>query len=89
MIAAFASALTVYVGPGANGSGMAEIIAVLNGVNYPQFIGFRTFFVKIFCVVFAIAASIFVGKEGPLAHIGSIAAYIIIYYVPIESFKFY
>ena len=30
----FASFLTIYVGPGANGSGIAEIIAVLNGVNY-------------------------------------------------------
>jgi len=34
-LAVVASFLTIYVGPGATGSGMAEIIAVLNGVNYP------------------------------------------------------
>ena len=35
-----ASSLTVYFGPGANGSGIAEIMAILNGVNYPGYIGF-------------------------------------------------
>jgi chloride channel 6 len=88
-LSAIGSALTVHVGPGANGSGIAEIIAVLNGVNYPLFVGWRTFLVKIFCVVFAIAGSIFVGKEGPLAHIGSIAAFIVIYYIPIDAFKYF
>jgi H+/Cl- antiporter ClcA len=89
VIAGIASALTVHVGPGANGSGMPEIIAVLNGVNYPLFIGLRTFIIKIICVVMAIAACIFVGKEGPLAHIGSIGAYVIIYYFPIKEFKYF
>lgn len=27
--------LTIYVGPGANGSGVAEIMGLLNGINYP------------------------------------------------------
>ena len=30
-----ACSLTIWVGPGANGSGVAEIMALLNGVNYP------------------------------------------------------
>ena len=34
------SALTVYYGPGAYGSGIPEIISYLNGVNYPSVIGF-------------------------------------------------
>ena len=29
-----ATLLTIYIGPGANGSGVAEIMALLNGVNY-------------------------------------------------------
>ena len=33
-----AAALTVNVGPGATGSGIAEIMAYLNGVNYPNLI---------------------------------------------------
>ena len=37
----------------------------------------------------AISASIFVGKEGPLAHIGSIVAFVVIYYFPLSVFKHY
>jgi len=36
MICVFvATMLTIYVGPGANGSGVAEIMGLLNGINYP------------------------------------------------------
>jgi H+/Cl- antiporter ClcA len=38
VIVAVAAFLTVTIGPGAMGSGIAEIIAYLNGVNYPNFI---------------------------------------------------
>ena len=27
--------MTIYIGPGANGSGVAEIMGMLNGINYP------------------------------------------------------
>ena len=63
--------LTVYVGPGAVGSGIAELMAYLNGVNYPNFIGLETLFVKIFGTCLAVSAGLCVGKEGPLAHIGA------------------
>ena len=66
-----ASAATVYYGPGATGSGNAEVIAYLNGVNYPNLIGFETLVVKIFGVIFAVIGGLCVGKEGPLAHIGA------------------
>lgn len=36
--AGLACALTVNIGPGAAGSGMAELMAYLNGVNYPNLI---------------------------------------------------
>lgn len=39
-LAACASILTIYIGPAANGSGIAEIMAILNGVNMPGFISF-------------------------------------------------
>ena len=37
------SIMTVYWGPGANGSGVAEIIAYMNGVNYPDVFAFSTY----------------------------------------------
>ena len=67
-----ASALTTYYGPAATGSGVAELIGYLNGVNYPGFIQMRTLITKILGVSFGVAGRLCVGKEGPLAHIGAI-----------------
>jgi chloride channel 7 len=66
-----AALLTVYVGPGAQGSGVAEVMGMLNGVNYTGTISFRTLFVKCFGTLFAVVAGLAVGKEGPLVHIGA------------------
>jgi len=89
-IAAFlglaAGLLTVYYGPGANGSGVAEMIGYMNGVNYPEFIGINTLITKILGVTFAVSSRLCIGKEGPLAHIGSIGGLLPIY-LPIESLK--
>jgi chloride channel 7 len=63
--------LTTFWGPGASGSGVAEIIGYVNGINYPQCISIPTLITKIFGVVLAIAGTLCVGKEGPLAHIGA------------------
>lgn len=63
--------LTIYIGPGANGSGIAEIMGMLNGINYPLAISFRTFAVKCLGTLFAVAGGLTIGKEGPLAHIGA------------------
>lgn len=71
--------LTAYWGPGANGSGVAEIIGYCSGVNYPQTISIPTFITKIFGVVFAVAGGLTVGKEGPLAHIGANCGAITLY----------
>ena len=88
-LAAFASILTIYIGPAANGSGIAEIMAILNGVKIPDYISFQSLFVKSFCIILAIAASLCVGKEGPLAHIGAVISQIIIHHVPIKQFKYF
>lgn len=84
----FASALTIYWGPGANGSGVAELMGYLNGVNYPKVIGFETFVTKVFGVLGAVLGGLCVGKEGPLAHIGSIIGALVCYF-PFERFKMY
>ena len=63
--------MTIYIGPGANGSGVAEIMGLLNGINYPNAIGVRTFIVKCVGTIFAVSGGLTIGKEGPLAHIGA------------------
>ena len=74
-----AAILTVFMGPGAIGSGMTELMAYLNGINYPKFFGMRTLFVKIFGLCLAVSAGLCVGKEGPLAHIGAIIGHMCVY----------
>ena len=71
LLVALGSSLTVLWGPGATGSGVAELIAYLNGVNYPDYFGVRTFVTKIVGVILAVVGGLIVGKEGPLAHIGA------------------
>ena len=74
-----AAIMTVFLGPGAIGSGTTELMAYMNGINYPKFIGFRTLFTKIFGTCLAVSAGPCVGKEGPLAHIGTIIGISILY----------
>lgn len=48
------------------------MIGYMNGINYPGFLGVDTLITKIIGVVLAVSGKLCVGKEGPLAHIGSI-----------------
>jgi H+/Cl- antiporter ClcA len=78
--------LVVYVAPCAVASGTPELMAFLNGINYPKFINYKTLFVKIIGTGLAVSAGLCVGKEGPLAHIGSIIG-IAVLYLPFNSLK--
>lgn len=71
--------MTVYIGPGAIGGGTAELMGYFNGINYPDLIGFKTLFVKIFGLGLAVASGLCIGKEGPLAHIGAIIGHLVVY----------
>lgn len=82
----FASVLTTYYGPGAAGSGVAEFIGFINGVNYPKFIEMPTLVTKIVGTTFAVIGKLCVGKEGPLAHIGAICG-VITLYIPGMNFE--
>ena len=87
IMATSAGCLTVYYGPGAVGSGITELIAYLNGVNYPKLLSFETLFTKIFGVLGAVVGSLCVGKEGPMAHIGAnIGAAVA--YLPLPKFNY-
>lgn len=74
-----AAAMTVFWVPGCSGSGMAETLGYVNGINYPGFLGFAMLLTKILGVCLAIAGGLRIGKEGPLCHIGSIIGVITIY----------
>ena len=83
-----ASVMTIYWGPGANGSGVAEMIGYLNGINYPGVVGFETYVTKAFGVVLAVVGGLCVGKEGPLAHIGANVGAVVCY-MPLPRFDFF
>lgn len=87
MFAGLASAMTTYYGPGASGSGVAELIGYMNGVNYPEFIGINTLITKVVGVTLAVTGKLCVGKEGPLAHIGANIG-IMVLYIPGLGFEF-
>lgn len=87
LLAVIASCLTVYYGPGATGSGITELIAYLNGVNYPNLLNFESLFTKIFGVLFAVVGNLCVGKEGPMAHIGAIIGAAVAY-LPLPHFEY-
>lgn len=83
-----ASIITVYVAPGALGSGVAEAMGMLNGVKYPNYISIRTFIVKIVGVILAVSSGICGGKEGPLVHIG-VCVGCLIAYLPFDFMKYF
>ena len=81
-----AALLVVYVGPGAVASGTPELMAFLNGINYPKFINYKTLIVKVIGLSLAVSAGLCVGKEGPLAHVGAIVG-ISVLYLPLNFLK--
>jgi len=87
LLGLIAGAMTTYWGQGAAGSGVAEMIGYVNGVNYPEFISIPTLITKMFAVTIAVVGRLCVGKEGPLAHIGSNIAMCVLY-MPRMGFEF-
>ncbi|KAJ7525062.1 hypothetical protein O6H91_17G034700 [Diphasiastrum complanatum] len=66
--------LCVYLGPAAAGSGIPEVKAYLNGVDAPEILSPKTLFVKVLGSIGSVAGGLYVGKEGPLVHIGACIA---------------
>ena len=89
LFASVGSAMTIYIGPGANGSGIADLMAYINGINYVGCICWSSLWIKIICVVMGISGALCIGKEGPLAHIGACVAVAVIYSFPIKQFKYF
>ena len=62
--------LTIFVGPAAEGSGIAALKAILNGAGLKEPLKLKTFFVKCIGLPCILGAGMFVGKVGPTTHIG-------------------
>lgn len=64
----------VSIEPLAAGSGIPEVKCFLNGLNIPRLVRFRTLLCKMTGIVFAVAAGLPLGKEGPMVHAGAVIA---------------
>lgn len=71
-LATLGSIIAVYYEPTAAGSGIPEVKAYLNGTKVPRFLRMRTLFAKVTSMIFANAAGLQVGAEGPMIHVGAI-----------------
>lgn len=58
--------------PAAGGSGIPEIKAFLNGVNFNNMVRMPVLVAKVVGMCFSVAAGLPLGKEGPMIHAGSI-----------------
>lgn len=60
--------------PAAMGSGIPEVKVMLGGTPMPQFTKFRCLVTKVLGLGIAIGSGMFVGKQGPMVHVGLMAA---------------
>ena len=74
LLFAFLSVLTVFIEPSVAGSGIPEVKCYLNGLNIPGLIKFSTMVLKAIGIIFACAAGLPLGKEGPMVHVGAVIA---------------
>jgi hypothetical protein len=64
ILALLSSAMCVYYGPNAIGSGIPEVKAYLNGVRVPSFADMSTFLTKIVGTILSVSSGLVVGPEG-------------------------
>ena len=77
---------TVFVAPGAMGSGVPETMGILNGVNFDNTIKIDTLIVKCFGAICTVCSGLCLGKEGPFIHIGAILG-VCACYLPFPRFE--
>jgi H+/Cl- antiporter ClcA len=86
MCGMLAGTMTIYWAKKSMGSGIPELMAILQGVSIPDFFSYKVLVAKSFGVVLAVAGTLCVGKEGPLAHIGACCA-VLVLYLPLSALK--
>ncbi|KAK2953118.1 putative Chloride channel protein clh-3 [Blattamonas nauphoetae] len=83
ILGAIAVFLTAGLSPQAgSGSGIPEVIAIMSGVSFPQFLRFRTMLAKVFGCMFAVASGLFVGRTGPMCSASFICSYLLMERIP-------
>ena len=70
-----ASVLCLWIPKISDGSGIAEIKAVLSGIKVKKFFDFKTGMAKYASLVLSIGGGLSIGKEGPFVHISGIIAH--------------
>lgn len=68
--------------PAASGSGIPEVKTILNGFVLEDVVTFRTLFVKIPCLILAVASGMALGHEGPMVHVAVCWAHIFSRFCP-------
>ena len=58
--------------PAAAGSGVPELRAILSGIWIREYLGIRTFLVKIVALAFSLSSGLPIGLEGPFIHLAAI-----------------
>ena len=90
IILCFTAAIwSLWYGPGAIGSGLPEFMGYVSGINYDSWVSHRTLLTKCLGVVMAVAGGFRIGKEGPLAHIGSNLGVLILYLPKITCTRYF
>lgn len=69
--ALLASLPVVLIEPSAAGSGIPEVVGVLNGIKLPHALRLKTLVVRVFGVAFSVASGLPAGYEGPMISIGA------------------
>lgn len=69
-----ASLLVGVMAPVALGSGIPEILMILNGIKVPNGLRFKTLVAKVGGIIFTVAGGMPVGREGPMIHAAAIMA---------------
>mmetsp|Transcript_23545 Transcript_23545/g.51672 ORF Transcript_23545/g.51672 Transcript_23545/m.51672 type:complete len:861 (+) Transcript_23545:337-2919(+) len=70
-------AITMFIGPAAAGSGIADVKAYLNGIDVPGIFYFNTLVAKVLGAIGSVAGGLAIGKEGPFVHAGACIAAIL------------
>ncbi len=67
-----AGIMSAVVEPVSLGSGIPEIVMILNGIKVPRGLRFRTLIAKVVGVIFSVGGGLPVGREGPMIHTAAI-----------------
>lgn len=75
--AIFSVACVYYISEYSSGSGVPEMKSMIGGVIMDRYLSFMNLVAKTLGLICAYGAGLYIGREGPLCHIGGMVAYLI------------